>query len=923
MSWVPVGRERELAIVADLFERPDGGWAGLVLEGEPGIGKTTVLQAGVDAARRAGYRVLACRPVETEVSLAFVSLADLLDPVLDDGLPRLPAAQSRALEAALARVDPSEELGQLAVSRATLALVRELALASPLLVAIDDAQWLDASTAAILKFVLRRLADAPIRVLLTLRSGQAGRLALDRELPLQRLTVDPLSLDDLGRLIAVGMNHPLPRPRLTELHTTSGGNPFFALEIVRALALRREPLRPDDPLPVPDDIAALLRARIADLSAVAMDTLLLVAASPQPRTAAIASLVGSGPVLEEALSAGILECNGARVRFTHPLLASVVYTGATPQAQREAHKRLADAAGDPDERAAHLARASVAPDRAIAAELDAAAGRAARRGAVASAAELQGHACRLTPGERPDETFARGLRHAEYLLAAGDTGRGRTVLEQLLAGPARGPERARVALRLGQVRYRGDDVAAAHELFLAALVEAQDDPGLQAEAQQAIAFTAMLGGDIASALAHARASLAIAERLGEPRILALALTRVALNEFLAGQGFDRARLERGVELERGHLEGVPVEWLASYACAWACLMADDLPRARELYEHLSAVADERGDERFTASVLFAASELETRAGNWSRASRLAADAVQRSRESALGTVYAWSLHAQALADAHTGRVQAARDAAALGLEVAQASNAIAPLTQISATLGFLELSLGDAAAAHARLGPLAELLVSVGIAEPGVVRFMANEIEALIVLGELEQAARMLALLDQRARRLDRISARAAAARCQALLAGARGDFGRARSELGEAFRQHERLGEPFELGRTLLAQGSIERRVRQRGAARLALISALELFDGLGAALWSEKTAAELARIPGRPSSSGALSETERRVADLAVQGLANKQIAAQLFVTVRTVEAHLSKVYAKLGVRSRAELASRGRQKTVDFHD
>jgi DNA-binding CsgD family transcriptional regulator len=276
-------------------------------------------------------------------------------------------------------------------------------------------------------------------------------------------------------------------------------------------------------------------------------------------------------------------------------------------------------------------------------------------------------------------------------------------------------------------------------------------------------------------------------------------------------------------------------------------------------------------------------------------------------------VYTWALHAQALVDAHLGRVSAAREAAEEGLRVARVSGAVAPLTQLTATLGFLELSLGDPVAAHGQLGPLAELIASVGVAEPGVVRFMPNAIEALIGLGEFEEASRLLAPFDERARSLDRVSARAAAARCRATLAAAHGEFGDARSSLEDAFAQHARLEEPFELGRTLLAQGSIERRARRRADARAALTRALELFDSLGAALWSERTAAELARIPGRTAASGELSETERRVAELVRLGLANKEIAARLYVTVRTVEAHLSKAYAKLGVRSRVELAAR----------
>jgi DNA-binding CsgD family transcriptional regulator len=205
------------------------------------------------------------------------------------------------------------------------------------------------------------------------------------------------------------------------------------------------------------------------------------------------------------------------------------------------------------------------------------------------------------------------------------------------------------------------------------------------------------------------------------------------------------------------------------------------------------------------------------------------------------------------------------------------------------------------------------------------VRFMPNEIEALIALGRLEEADHLTQLLDERGTALDRISVRAAVARARALQAAAVGEFAAARTAIEDALKQHGRLNEPFELGRTLLAQGTIERRALQRSRARQLLTQSLELFDGLGAALWAEKATAELSRIPGRHPAASGLSEAERRVAELAAQGLANKEIAARLYVTVRTVEAHLSKVYAKLGIRSRSQLAARltERQNTVGFHN
>ena len=279
MALIPVGRERELEMAAELIARRNGASSALIFEGGPGVGKTTVLNAAVASALSSGCRVLSCRPAESEASLPFVALGDLLEPAFEAGFDQLPPAQRNALAVALARVDPTVTFGRLAVSRATLAMLRELARESPVVIAIDDAQWLDRSTAQVLAFAMRRLGEAPVHVLLTQRSGgDADLIALSRDVPKTRLTVGPLTLELLGRLISEHFEITLTRPRLRELHATTGGNPYFALEILRALAGRNAPLAPGEALPVPHDIAVLLRSRISSLSDPARDALLLIAA---------------------------------------------------------------------------------------------------------------------------------------------------------------------------------------------------------------------------------------------------------------------------------------------------------------------------------------------------------------------------------------------------------------------------------------------------------------------------------------------------------------------------------------------------------------------------------------------------------------------------------------------------------------------
>src|SRR5207248_2071259 len=226
---------------------------------------------------------------------------DLLEPVIDESLAALPPVQKLALESALARMEPPETFGRLSVSRAMLAVLRELALESPLVIAIDDVQWLDASTRAALEFALRRLSDVSITVLASRRGGESdGSAGTFTGIPLERVPIGPLTVEELGALVVDHLDEPLSRPRLVELHNITGGNPYFALEIVRALGMRGSSPSADSPFPIPEDIAALLRERIVGLSPAAFEVVLLVAASPQPTRALLVSVTGSSGGFEEA-----------------------------------------------------------------------------------------------------------------------------------------------------------------------------------------------------------------------------------------------------------------------------------------------------------------------------------------------------------------------------------------------------------------------------------------------------------------------------------------------------------------------------------------------------------------------------------------------------------------------------------------------
>jgi DNA-binding CsgD family transcriptional regulator len=917
-----IGRESELAILHSFLDSIPTGPSALVLSGDPGIGKTTVWREGLAGAQLRRYRTLSCSPVEAETRLSYAALGDLLESILEGALPTVPEPQRQALEVALLRIPRSgARADQRAVSLAVLGCLRSVASTSPVVMAVDDIQWMDIPSVRVLQFVVRRLKDEQVGLMTAARGARAdddplGVVSAFAEDRADVVHIGPLPQDALERVLRAKVGEGFSRTTLLSLHEMSGGNPFFAREIGLALLRRGGDVTAGEGLPIPDRLQELIEDRLGGLPARTVEALEVVSALSTPTLDAIAAATDPSEVdrrLDPAIENGVVEVVGDRLRFTHPLLASAVYQKVPPARRRELHARLATIVHDPEERARHLALSVGGPDVAVAAALEEAALVAASRGAPQSAAELWEMARRATPPDRREDLVRRthqaGVAHHE----CGDTSLARSVLEQAVDLSMAGPARALVLLELGMALAENEGWRGAWAVFEAARGEAGDDLALRARIEQNLGYTWLFRGDLAASERHARAALQLAEELQEPRVMAEAFTAYPFVEFLLGRGVDQEVLDRGLALE-GHMEGEFKSHVlrAGFTVAQLLKFTDRLDEARRTFTELLGDAVAHGVESPIPQIRYHLAELECRAGNWDAAMEHARESRAAAQRIRMGAMSSEGHFAVGLVEAHLGRADTARLAALEGLRIAEAAGEILLLIPNLSVLGFLELSLGRPAEADAYLSRALELKEAMGVREPAYFRVVPDEVEALVALGQLDEAEALLAPFEEAGRSLDRAWAMATGARCRALVLAARGDLLGASAAADEAVRHHDRLPLPFELGRTLLVRGAVQRRDKRKREARDTLTKALEVFDGLGAALWSERTRAELARIGGRAASSLTLTPTEAKVAELVAAGGTNREVADALFVSVHTVEANLKRIYRKLGIRSRTELAS-----------
>jgi DNA-binding CsgD family transcriptional regulator len=891
-----VGREDEVATVVE-FVAGGGDDRALVLTGDAGIGKTTILRAGLQRVQQSDSRVLRIRLSAGEAELPFAALGDLLEEAGGEGLTGLAAPQREAIEIALGRAEG--KLNEYSLSRGLLELLRGWSAAGSVLLVIDDVQWLDRPTASALTFALRRVDPTGLRVLVVVRSADGEATA---ELPLglaawedvREVAVGPLSVTAIGGLLRDRVGVRLPRPQVEAVHEMSGGNPLFAVELARqGMGDRIEGAT----------WRGVLADRLRGLEPGVQGAVSVAASALRPSPDLVLAAGVDRVDLRAAIESGVLEQAGERLTFTHPLFRSVAYELLLPDERREVHRRLAAVSKDPVERGHHVSRATTGPDAGAADTVVAAAEGAAVRGDHAGAAGLYRRAAELAPeGDRADEW---DLRASVELAHAGDPETSVVLARGLVARLPPGARRARAR----HMAVMGMSYEEGVRELTAALTDARGDHAAEAEIHVDLSEYAVGMCRLDEAVSHARTAAELASGAGESKTAVAALSLLGFAESVLGGGVP--------ESARGafdHWDGtISADHSPRMDLACCCMHATRFVEAAELFEQELAAAQELGIEPSEVVARGHLSEVQLRAGQWADALANARLALEHARQASDPQVIAAASCITAMAEAVLGYHTEARSLAAAGLAGAEEMNDFWWILGGRAVLGLVALTEEEPSEAVEVLEPAWELMVARGLGDLSIFPVAHVLGEALVAVGRPEEAETISDTL--RACPVgDKPWCRAMAGRINALVAAGRGDHARARSEIRAALQAHADLPEPFEHARTLHLAGRVERTARHWGAARAALTDALERFDRLGAARWAEKTATDLARLPGRrPGSQDDLTTREREIAELVGEGLANKEVAAKLFVSVNTVEKTLTRVYSKLGVRSRTELAKR----------
>ena len=733
-----------------------------------------------------------------------------------------------------------------------------------------------------------------------------------RSTRIRLVTPGPLSIGAIHRLVDARLGLALPRPLAVRIHATSGGNPHFALEIARELNQRGlATTAAADPLPIPGNVQEIVGRRLERLDPVTRRIVAIAAEMERPSRRTLHKVTTAGDVdaaIDAAVAADVLIADVDVLRFIHPTVRAAAAL-ALPEAQRrDVHEQLASVATDEEERAHHLGRARVQADETVAGVLDAGADAAARRGASESALRLRDRAVQLTPKEQSAARARRQLALADLLSDAGDVGRARSLLENVL-GLSSGADpdtRTDAAILLGTLLWFINEAEAGRALVRQALEEAAGDRPREARLHTRMAWLA--DDDTAQAAWHGQAALERLDPAEDPALYSAALLGGALSRMGAGSPPDEDAIRRGSAMQAA---ADPVE-RSSVPGIWP-KYADRFDESRAWLEQDLARLLAIGDEGSMGQTLGYLSELEAWTGHLDLARRYAEEGLDLTRQIGQGGMLAVAIARLVLVDAIEGH----DEAAASGLVEMIRLDAEAPDPWITAMCGQTEaliaLMHGDATTVAKATARATEVLNGIGLAEPAMFRFHADQIEAEIELGRLDRAERLLEQFEERNRVFPRPWIAATSARCRALLAAARSDIAAAVGHVDRALAEHQRLDMPLERVRTLIAGARVLRRANQRKRAHDLAMEAATIADGMGARPWASRARAEAERLGLERGDGDRLTPSERRMAELAATGATNREIAERLLVSPKTVEATLARTYAKLGIRSRAQLHAR----------
>ena len=920
-----IGRGPEAAEIEALIAGAVAGRSGaLLVVGEPGIGKTALLRHA--RARANGALVLETTGSQGESRLPFAGLADLVAPILDH-LGELPAAQARALSGALALGPAPPPSDRFAAYVATLRLLATAAEQQPVICLVDDAHWLDAESLEAILFASRRLVADGIAVLMAGREGLSPRLD-ESSVPRRRLR--GLAAEHAAILVEDHAGTPPDPAVIAALVEGCAGNPLALIELAGTLTEAQltghAPL--PDPLPVGPHLEQALLRPLDALPERTRRALLLAATengSPELLARALEMERLSPTDFEPAERAGVVLLGPARLRFRHPLVRAAVYAGAAGPDRRGAHRAHAAAAeslgdaGALDRRAWHLAMAATGPEETVAQALEEAAIRASGRTAFAAACEALEAAARLSP-----EPAVRGRRlaaAAQCALSAGAFERAARLFDEVIALSAERGQVLEAMVGRGNVEMLNGSTRAAVDMLTAAGERMREEsPAAGAALLVQAVLPCLLRRDLDRARdLAARAAARVPEP--DPALAAQVAAALAISATYSGNPQELGAAV-AAELRRQSAEGEPLGFVWSVGHLISLNLRERYAEALAGLDAVISSAREHGTPSLLPWPLAVRADVRRRTGHPQQAAADAAEALRLAEDTGQAPIAGYALAVQALIHAITGDAAACRDRAARAVEIGERTESRNLEWYADGAVGLLSLSQGDLSRAAERFGALERRYRATGDFHPLLDGHGADIVETLIRTGEESHARDVLAFMQEHAERAGAAWTLAGLERCRGLLA----DDGAFEIHMVAALALHDRTDTPFERARTLLALGERRRRARRVREAREPLGAALTTFEALGATRWAEWARRELRAAgtrarPVQPTATGTLTPQELQVALTVARGATNREAATALLISPKTVEYHLARVYGKLGLRSRAELATWMASRTSDF--